>query len=170
VDGKEALDRDNSSLVLSTLPNTINTEFEPERLEEIVRQLNAQPVRQSTDDRVPGDKYSIPGLRGTWFLARQVWAIWFIVRRWVWDAGMPGALVVDDMVLGKTFTSVAAAMLCKLETEIVVMGFPLTILWGNTHEEWVILAHNDSPGIVGEEWKWYPLQRLNSVPRHLLEM
>jgi hypothetical protein len=83
---------------------------------------------------------------------------------------MPGALVADEMGLGKTFTSVAAAMLCKLVTEKVVMGLPLSILWGNTLEEWVILAHNDFPGIVGEEREWYPLQRLNSVPRRLLEI
>jgi len=37
----------------------------------------------------------------------QLWAIWFIVRRWVGDSDMPGALVVDEMGLGKTFTSVA---------------------------------------------------------------
>ena len=64
---------------------------------------------------------------------------------------MPGALVADEMGLGKTFTSVAPAMLCKLVTETVVMGLPLSILWGNTLEEWVILAHNDFHGIVGEE-------------------
>jgi hypothetical protein len=34
----------------------------------------------------------------------------------------------------------------------------------------VILAHNDFAGIVGEEREWYPLQRLNSVPRSLLEI
>jgi len=34
----------------------------------------------------------------------------------------------------------------------------------------VILAVNDFPGIVGEEREWYPLQRLNSVPRRLLEI
>jgi len=62
--------------------------------------LNAHPILQSTDDRVPGHKYSIPGLPGTKFLAHQVWAIWFIVRRWVWDADMPGALVADEMGLG----------------------------------------------------------------------
>jgi len=59
--------------------------------------------------------------------------------------------VADEMGLGKTFTSVAPAMLCKLVTETVVMGLPLSILWGNTLEEWVILAHNDFHGIVGEE-------------------
>src|SRR5882757_11103657 len=67
-------------------------------------------------------------------------------------------------------TLVAAAMLCKLVTEKVAMGLPLAILWGNTLEEWVILADNDFPGIVSEEWEWYPLQRLNSVPRRLLEI
>jgi hypothetical protein len=55
------------------------------------------------------------------------------------------------MGLGNTFTTVAAAMLCKLLTAKVVMGLPLSISWGNTHEEWVILAHNNFPGIVGEE-------------------
>jgi SNF2 family DNA or RNA helicase len=92
------------------------------------------------------------------------------MRRLVWDADMPGAQVADEMGLGKTFTSVAAAMLCKLVTEKVVMALPLSILWGNTLEEWVILAHNDFPGIVGEQREWYPLQRLNSVPRSLLEI
>jgi len=169
-DGEEVLDPENTSSVLNTVLDTINNEFEHECLDEAVRLLNACPIRQSTDDRVPGHKYSIPGLPGTKFFAHQVWAIWFIVWRWVWDADMPGALVADDMGLGKTFTSVAAAILCKLVTEKVVMGLPLSIVWGNTLEEWVRLAHNDFPGNVGEEREWYPLQRLNSVPRRLLEI
>jgi hypothetical protein len=134
------------------------------------RLLNVHPIRQSIDDRVPGHKYSIPGLPGIKFLSHQVWAIWFIVRRWVWDADMPGALVADEMGLGKNFTSVAAAMLCKLLTEKVVMGLPLSILWGNSLKEWVILVENDFPGIVGEEQKCYPLQRLNSVSGRMLEI
>jgi hypothetical protein len=169
-DGEEVLDPDNPSSVLSTVLNTINNHFEHECHDEAVRLLNAQPIRQSPDDWVPGNRYSIPVLPGTKFLAHQVWAIWFIVRGWDWDANMPGALVADKMGLGKTFTSVAAAMLCKLVTEKVVMGLALSILWGNTLEEWVILAHNDFPGIVGEEREWYPLQRLNSMPRRLLEI
>jgi len=121
-DGRKVLDPDNTSSLLSTVLNTINNEFEYECLDEAVRLLNVHPIRQSTDDRVPGHKYSIPGLPGTKVLAQQFWAIWFIVRRWVWDADMPGALVADEMGLGKTFTSVAVAMLCKLVTEKVVMG------------------------------------------------
>jgi len=83
---------------------------------------------------------------------------------------MPGALVADEMGLGKTFTSVAVPILCKLVTEKVVLVLPQSILWGNSLEEWVILAHNDFPSIVGEEQEWYLLQRLNSVPRRLLEI
>ena len=150
-DGEKVLNPDNSSSVLSTVLNTSNNEFEHQCLDDAVRLLNALPIRQSPDDLVPGHKYSIPGLPGTTFLVHQVWAIWFMVKRWVWDADMPGALVADEMGLGMTFTSVAAAMLCKFVNEKVVMGLPLSILWGNTLEEWVILADNNFPGIVGEE-------------------
>jgi len=117
VDGDEVLDPENTSSVLSTVLNTINNEFGHKCLDEVVWLLNAHQIRHSTDDCVPGHKSSIPGLLGTKLLAHQVWAIWFIVSRWVWDADMPGALVADEMGLGKTFTSVAAAMLCKLLTE-----------------------------------------------------
>jgi hypothetical protein len=169
-DVEEVLDPENTTSVLNTVLNTINNEYEHECPDEAVRLPNARPTHQSPDDRVAGRKYSIPGLPGTEFLAHQVWAIWFMVRRWVWDDDMPEALVEDEMGLGNTFTSVAAAMLCKLVTEKVVMGLPLSILCGNTLDEWVILAHNDFPGIVGEEREWYPLQGLNSVPRRLLEI
>jgi hypothetical protein len=150
-DGRVVLDPDNTSSVLSTVLNTINNEFEHECLDEAVRLLNAHPIRQTTDDPVPCHKHSIPGLPATKFLAHHVWAIWFIMRRWIWDADIPGAPVADEMGVGKTFTSVAAAMLCTLVTETVVMELPLSILWGNTLEEWVILADNNFPGIVGEE-------------------
>jgi len=169
-DGEEVPDPANTSSVLNTVLNTINNEFEHKSLDEVLRLQNAHPIRQSTDDRVSGHKYSIPGLPRTKFLAHQVWAIWFIVGRWVWDADMPGALVADEMALGKTFTSVAAAMLFKLVTEKVEMVLPLCILWGNTIEELVIVAPNDFPGMVGAEQEWYPVQRLNSVPCRQLEI
>jgi len=131
-DGEEVLDPANTSSELNTVFSTINNEFEHECLDEAVRLLDARPIRQSTVDRVPGHKYSILGLPGTKFLVHHAWGIWFIVRRWVWDADMQGALVADEMGLRKTFTSVAAAMLCKLVTENVVIWLPLTILSGNT--------------------------------------
>jgi hypothetical protein len=87
--------------------------------------LNAHPIHQSTDDQFRGPKYSIPGLPGVEYLAHLFWAIWYIVRRWVWDTDMPGALVADKMGLGKTFSFIAAEMLCKSVNENVVMGLPL---------------------------------------------
>ena len=134
-DGEEVLNPANTNSVFDTVLSTINNKFEHECLEEAVRLLNAHPICQSSDDHVPGHKYSIPSLPGTKFLAHQVWALRFIVRRWVWDADMPGALVADEMGLGKTFTLVAATMICKLVTKKDVLGLPLSILWGNTLEE-----------------------------------
>jgi hypothetical protein len=157
-DREEVLDPDYTSSVLNTVLNTSNNKFEFECLDEVVRLLNRHSICQSTDDNVPSLMYPIPGMPGTMFVAHQGWAIWFIMRRWIWDADIPGAPVADEMGVGKTFTSVAAAMLCTLVMETVVMGLPLSILWGNTLEEWVILADNNLPGIVGEEWEWYPLQ------------
>jgi len=169
-DAEEVLDPANTSSVLIKVHITINNEFEPECLDEAVKLLNAHPIHQSTDNRVQGHKYSIPGLPGIKFLTHQVWAIRFMVRRWVSDANMPEALVVDEMGLGQTFTLVAVAILCKLVTEKVVTGLPLSIWWGDTLEEWVILAHNNFPGIVGEGREWYLLQKLNLVPCRVLEI
>jgi hypothetical protein len=112
-DGEEVLDPANSRLVSSKVPNRSNNEIESECLDKVVTMLNAHPIRQLPDDRVPGQKYPIPGLPGTKFVMHQVWAIWFIMIRWVWDADMAGALAADEMGLGKTFTSVAAAVMCK---------------------------------------------------------
>jgi hypothetical protein len=156
--------------VLNTVLNTINNEFEHVCLEEAVRLLNAHPIHQSIDDHVAGHNFAIPSLPRTKFPAHQVWAIWFIVRRWVWDGDMPGALVADEMGLGFAFTLVAAAIICKLLAEKVVMGLPLSIVWGNTLAEWVNMVQNDFPRIIGEEREWYTLRRHNSVPHHLIEI
>jgi hypothetical protein len=83
---------------------------------------------------------------------------------------MPDALEADEMGLGKTFTLVAAATICKLLTETVVMGLHLSILWGNTLPNSVNMIQNEFPVIPGEERECYPLQRPNSVPRHLIEI
>jgi hypothetical protein len=170
VDGEEDIDPDNTGSVLDMVLNTLNNEFEHKFLVETVRLLNAHPIRQSTDDHVPGHKYSIPGLPGTKFVAHQVWAIWFIRSRWVWDTDMPGALVAYEMGLAMTFTSVAAAIHCTLVMEKVVMGLPLSILRRYTLEERVNLAPNDFPRIIRDKRQWYPLRRQNSVPGRLLEI
>jgi len=74
-DGEEVLDPDNTRSVLNTVLDPIYNEFEHKCLGEVVRLLNAHPIRQSTQYCVPGHRYSIPGLPGTKFLAQQVLAI-----------------------------------------------------------------------------------------------
>jgi len=108
--------------------------------------------------------YSFPGLPWPNVLPRQVSAIVFIVRKWVWDSDTPGVLVVDVMGLCKTFTLVVVTMICKLQTEKVVIGLQQLILWRNTLAEWVRMEQNDNPRIICEEWEWYPWQRPHSVP------
>jgi len=54
VDCEEILDPDRTGSVLSTVLTTINNKFEHECLDEAVRLLNSDCIRQSTDDRVPG--------------------------------------------------------------------------------------------------------------------
>ena len=138
--GDKVHDLANTSSVSNPVISTINTAFEHESLEEAVRVLNTHYNCQSTDDCVPGHNYSFPGLPRTQFQAHQVSAIWFILRRWVWDTDMPGALVANDMGLGQTFIPVAAEIICKSVTQKVVMGLPFSISWGNTLQEWGILA------------------------------
>jgi hypothetical protein len=103
VDGNEVLEPHNAISVFSTVLNTIDNEFDYECLDETVRLLNAHPNHQSTEDSVPGHKYSIPRLPTTKFLPHQYPAICFVVSRWICNAGMQGELVADEMSLGMTF-------------------------------------------------------------------
>jgi hypothetical protein len=63
---------------------------------------------------------------------------------------MPRALVVDEMNLGKGVTSVAAAMICKLLTEKVVMRLLLSTLGGNTNAEWASMGQKNFPWMIGD--------------------
>jgi len=169
-DGEVVLGSDKSSSVLNTICNSIKNEFGQKYFIQAVSHLNAHQLCQSIADQVPGNKNSIPGLPRTKILAHQVWAIWFIGRRWVSDSDMPGALLANEMDLDNTFTSLAVAMIYELVTEMVVMGLLLSMLLGNTLKEWVNMVHYDYPGIISEEQKWYLLQRLNWVLCHRLEI
>jgi len=78
--------------------------------------------------------------------------------------------VADGIGLGKNFTLVAAAMICNPLNRKDVLGLPLPIFRGNTLYEWVNMAHNDFPGVIGEEQELYPWWRQISVPRRLSEI
>lgn len=71
MDGKEILDSDNTSLVLTAVLNKINNEFQYKCLDEMLRLLNADWICQSTHGCVLGHTHSIPGLPGTMFLVHQ---------------------------------------------------------------------------------------------------
>jgi len=64
-DGEEVLDQQNTSSVCNTVFNTLNNEFEHKWLGETVRPLNAHLIWKWTNERIPGHKYSIPGLPWT---------------------------------------------------------------------------------------------------------
>jgi len=74
------------------------------------------------------------------------------------------------MSLGKTFTSVAAAVICKLITEKVIMALPLPILTGNNLDKWVNMALTYFPCIISEQREWYTLQGQHSVPHRPIEI
>jgi hypothetical protein len=82
-------------------------------------------------DQVECNQYAICDLTGTQYLLHKYCTIWFIVRRWVWDSDMPEAVLADEMSLGKTSTSMPAAMICKLLTGNELLMSQLTILSGN---------------------------------------
>jgi len=167
-DGEEVISPDNSGSVLNTVPITINNDLEHEWLEEVVRRLIVHPIHESIADQVRGNNYSIPGLPWTKFLVHLISVRLVIVTRLVWHSDLPGVLVADEMGLGKTFTSVAASIICKLLTEKVALGLLLTMLWGNTLDEWLNMVQHDYPRIVGIEWEWYSMQSPNSVSCPLL--
>jgi len=69
--------------------------------------------------------------------------------------------VVNHNVLSTMFTSVAAAIICKLLTKLVVVGQPLAIMWGNTVQEWGNLTQVHNPLTISTELDWYSFQKLN---------
>jgi len=164
VDGEEVLDPDNVRSIFNTVLNIVNNKFEHEYLDKVARLLDDHLICQSTDDSVAGQKYSIPGLPRTKFLAHPVCSIWFNTIRWVWGPAMPEVLVIDKMGLRKTVAWVAVAMISRLDAKKVLMGLLLFIVWGITIDEWVNIAQNNIPRIIGEERKWYLLRRHHSVP------
>jgi hypothetical protein len=119
--GKEVLDLDYGSSVLNAVLKTINNKSEHGCLNEVIGLRNTHTIHQIQVDQVSCTQYTITGLPRPKYLVHQVLAIWYILRNWVWDSDMPGVLLAHTISLGKTFTSVAVAMICKLHTEKFAM-------------------------------------------------
>ena len=83
-------------------------------------------------------KYLLEPFPSVAFLAHQIWAIWFIVRRWVFVVDLPGVLLADEMGLGKTFMVLAAALYAKIVSNVLVSNkeFKLPFLFGRALHLW----------------------------------
>jgi hypothetical protein len=60
-DGEGVFDQANTSSVFDIIVSSITNKFENTSLDTAGRLRNAHPICQSTDDHVPGHKYSILG-------------------------------------------------------------------------------------------------------------
>ena len=69
--------------------------------------------------------------------------------------------MADEMGIGKMLTLVAVAIICQLLTEEGVVELRLSIMYGNTLDEWLNMAQDKCLGSIGEAREWYPVQRLN---------
>jgi hypothetical protein len=99
--------------------STINITFEHKCLEEAVMLLGAVPRGDSYAETIQGPKHTWKPFPEERFLAHQIWAIWFIVWRWIFDMDLPGVLLAYEMGLGKTFTVLAGDLYVKSITEDV---------------------------------------------------
>ena len=159
-----------------TLPEeimaTLNNAFEHECLEEAVVLLGATPRPDNVADTIRGQKYTLKYFPNVTFLSHQVWAIWFIVRRWIFDYDLPGALVADEMGLGKTFTVLAAALYAKSLTEELLTEpeSRLSVLHNRTLAEWRQEEELDFERIPDIQRTWYPCSHRFPVPRRLLQL
>ena len=116
------------------LLTTLNNSFEHECLEEAVALLGATSRPDALADQIRGMKYLLEPFPSVAFLTHQIWVIWFIVRRWVFNVDLPGVLLVDEMGLGKTFTVLAAALYAKIVSDELVSNkeYRLPFLFGQT--------------------------------------
>ena len=120
------------------LLTTLNNSFEHECLEEAVPLLRATSRPDAPADQIRGMKHLLKPFPSVAFLAHQIWAIWFIVRRWVYDVDLPGVLLADEMGHGKTFTVLAAALYVKIVSNELVSNkeYKLPFLFRRTLHLW----------------------------------
>ena len=101
------------SVLGDTLLATVNNTFEHECLEEVVALLGATSRPDAPDNLIRGTKHLLKPLPSVSIHAHQIWAIWLLVRYWLFDVNLPGVLLADEMGLRKTFTVLAAALFAK---------------------------------------------------------
>lgn len=61
-------------------------------------------------------------------------------------------------------------MICQSLTEKDVKGLPLSIMKGKIFYKRLNVPQKEFPWNISNKLKWFPLQKLNSVPRHVLSI
>ena len=166
-------DSDETSTVLGdALLTTLNNSFEHECLEEAVALLGATSRPDAQDDVIRGTKYLLKAFPSVTFLAHQIWGIWFLVRRWLFDVDLPGVLLADEMGLGKTYTVLAAALFAKTIAHSLMtrQDCPLLVFFGRTLRQWQDEVEQGFPGLSEAQRGWYPCTHPRPVPRRLLQL
>ena len=161
-----------SAALGDALLTTLNNSFEHECLEEAVALLGATSRPDAQDDLIRGTKYLLKPFPSVTFLAHQIWGIWFLVRRWLFDIDLPGVLLADEMGLGKTFTVLAAALFAKTVAHSLMStkDCPLSIFFGRTFRQWQDEVEQGFAGLSEAQREWYPCTHPWPSPRRLLQL
>ena len=153
---------------------TLNNSFEHECLEEAVVLLGATSRPDAPDDQIRGTKYVLKPIPAITLLAHQIWAIWFIIRRWVFDIDLPGVLLADEMGLGKTFTVLAASLYAKTVAHELMSEkgeeYAVPFLFGRTLPHWREEVARGFPGLSPMHREWYPCTHTQPIPRRLFQL
>ena len=154
------------------LLTTLNNSFEHECLEEAVALLGATSRPDAPAVQIRGTKYLLEPFPSVTFLAHQIWAIWFIVRCWVFDVDLPRVLLADKMGLGKTFTVLAAALYDKVVSNELMSNkeYKLPFLFGRTLPQWRQEVEQGLPGLSLVHRGWYPSIHARPLPRRLFQL
>jgi len=103
-------------------------------------------------------------------------SIWNGIRSLVWSTTVSGRLVnafltdlhfstivADEVYLDMGFSSVAAATICQLLIQMVVVGLVVSCVWECTNDEWVKIVQNNDPGCIVEAQRCHPWWRVEFV-------
>ncbi|KAF8523045.1 SNF2 family N-terminal domain-containing protein [Trichophaea hybrida] len=118
--------------------------YEHECFDDALKYLDAKPAPRINGEVPGGPKWILPGIPNGRFMMHQVWAVWFVIKRWLWESSLPGVLIADEMGLGKTWTAIGAAMTSKIIYEQAMRGdIPMAIFNGLTYKEQLVQATLD---------------------------
>jgi len=114
--------------------------------------------------------YSIQDLPTTKSLTYMIWSILISDRKLVWDFHMPGVLVAVGIQFTTTCILFAGALIRNLPNDKILVGLPMSMIWGNTHVKWGNITQSDNLRITSDKQEWYWSRRLNPVPHHLAKI